>query len=409
MGCTNGGRAKGPVTLKAWFHTGTAGERDALTAQVNAFNTSQSTVKIELTLIPEGSYNDQVKAASAADDLPDVLDFDGPFLYNYAWSRQLAPLENCLSPELKNDLLPSLVKQGTYANRIYGVGTFDSGLGIYARKSLLEQNKIRIPQGIADAWTTDEFTQALKTFQAAGIKRPLDLKYNYGRSEWFTYGFAPVLWSAGAGLINLEGYPKADGTLNSPQAVRGLGVFQSWFKDGLVNYNEADNAFVQGQAAISLVGHWQYNDYKKAFGDDLLILPLPNFGQGSKTGLGSWQWGVSSRAKDVDAAWSFINFLLKPENIVQMTKANGAVPATRSAVNQSENYRPGGPEYIYVQQLETIAVPRPQTPAYPTITTAYRKAIQDISNGKDVKAALDEAVKTIDQDIKDADGYPVNP
>ncbi|MBA3825879.1 MAG: sugar ABC transporter substrate-binding protein, partial [Ktedonobacterales bacterium] len=44
--------------------------------------------------------------------------------------------------------------------------------------------------------------------------------------------------------------------------------------------------------------------------------------------------------------------------------------------------------------------------AYPTITSAYAQAIQDISDGKDVKAALDTAVKTIDQDITDNDGYP---
>jgi multiple sugar transport system substrate-binding protein len=27
-----------------------------------------------------------VRAAAAGGNLPDVLDFDGPFLYNYAWS-----------------------------------------------------------------------------------------------------------------------------------------------------------------------------------------------------------------------------------------------------------------------------------------------------------------------------------
>ena len=150
-----------------------------------------------------------------------------------------------------------------------------------------------------------------------------------------------------------------------------------------------------------------FADYRKAFGDDLVILPLPNFGKGSKTGMGSWQWGVTSKTKSVDAAWAFINYLLKDQQVLQMTGANGAVPATKSASAASTQFAPGGPENIFVQQLESSAVPRPQTPAYPTITLSFQKAINDILNGGDVKAALDKAVQDIDRDIKDNDGYPV--
>src|SRR6266550_704684 len=313
-GCT-GKVAGGPVTVKAWFHSGQGSERTTITSQVAAFNASQNDVKVQLVLLPEGNYNDQVKAAAASGGLPDILDFDGPFLYNYAWNRNLVALDSCISPALKANLLASIVKQGTYAAHFYGVGTFDSGLGLYTRKSVLAKNGIRIPSGPQDAWTADEFTQALKTLQGAG--------------------------------------------------------------------------------------------YKKAFGDDLVILPLPNFGKGSKTGMGSWQWGVTSNTKSVDASWAFINYLLKDQQVVAMTGANGAVPATKSASEAEPQYAPGGPEYIFVQQLQSTAVPRPQTPAYPNITLSFAKALNDIINGGDVKSSLDKAVQDNDRDIKDNDGYPV--
>ena len=52
------------------------------------------------------------------------------------------------------------------------------------------------------------------------------------------------------------------------------------------------------------------------------------------------------------------------------------------------------------------SVPRPVTPAYPVITNAFAEAVQNIVSGADVKAELDEAVQTIDQDIEDNRGYP---
>src|SRR5256884_2553903 len=200
-GCT-GKVGGGPVTVKAWFHSGQGSERTTITSQVAAFNASQKDVKVELVLLPEGNYNDQVKAAASSGGLPDILDFDGPFLYNYAWNRNLVALDNCISPDLKANLLPSIVKQGTYSNRRYGVVTFDSGLGLYTRKSVLAKNGIRTPSGPQDAWTADEFTQALKTLQGAGFKKPLDLKLNYGQGEWYTYAFSPIIQSAGGDLID---------------------------------------------------------------------------------------------------------------------------------------------------------------------------------------------------------------
>src|SRR5438128_10154390 len=150
-----------------------------------------------------------------------------------------------MSPDLKANLLASIVKQGTYAAHFYGVGTFDSGLGLYTRKSVLAKNGIRIPSGPQDAWTADEFTQALKTLQGAGFNKPLDLKINYGQGEWYTYGFSRIIQSAGADLIDRHDYKSADGVLNSSAAVQPHTAFQSWFNHGLVNYNVELTTFVK--------------------------------------------------------------------------------------------------------------------------------------------------------------------
>jgi multiple sugar transport system substrate-binding protein len=143
-------------------------------------------------------------------------------------------------------------------------------------------------------------------------------------------------------------------------------------------------------------------------GDDLVLLPMPKFGDKAVTGMGSWNWGITSASEHPEAAWKFLEYLIDPDQILRMTDANGAVPARKSALAKSELYGEGGPLNIFVQQLEGgVAVPRPITPAYPTITEAFAQAVQDIVLGADVQAELDKAVEAIDQDIADNQGYPI--
>jgi multiple sugar transport system substrate-binding protein len=351
-----------------------------------------------------------VLSAAASGDLPDLLDLDGPFLYNYAWSGKLKPIDSCVPENVRDDLLPSIREQGTYARKLWGVGTFDSGLGLYVRPSALKKAGVRIPKGVEDPWSADEFTGVLRKLREAGYDAPLDLRLFYATpgEEWNTYAFAPAVWSAGGDLVDRETFRTADGFLNSPQSVKALTLMQSWAKEGLVDPGKDDKAFVEGRSAISWVGHWMYGDYRKAFPRDLAIVPLPDFGNGTATGMGSWQWGVTSGAADGDAVWRFLAYLLKPRQVHRMSEANGAIPATNSAVRLSTTFRAGGAEHLFIQQLRGgVARPRPQTPAYPAITDAFSGAFKKIVVDKaPVRKTLDEAVRAIDKDLADHRYYP---
>jgi multiple sugar transport system substrate-binding protein len=400
-----------PVTIEVWFHSGKGEERDVLDAQVEAFNTMQNEVYVNAVILPEGSYNDQVNAAALAGDLPDLLDFDGPFLYNYAWAGYLIPLDDYVSQELKDDFLPSIIDQGTYAGKLYSLGTFDSGLSLWANKAYLEEAGIRIPTSIDDPWTMVEFMDALDKLKALDqVEYPLDLKLNYGAGdEWNTYGFAPIIQSFGGDLIDRTDFQSADGILNGPESVAALEWFQSLFEDGYANPAPAgdDSFYGSKTAALSFVGHWMYGPHTEALGDDAILLPMPIFGDTAVTGSGSWNWGITSTSEHPEAAFTFLSFLVEPEEILRMTNANGAVPSRKSAIEQSELYAEGGLLNLFVQQLEGgVAVPRPQTPAYPTITSAFKTVIWNIIAGADVQTELDNAVEIIDQDIADNDGYP---
>lgn len=399
------------VTVDVWFHSGKGEERDVLDAQVTDFNAMQDEIQINAVQLPEGSYNDQVNAAALAGDLPCLLDFDGPFVYNYAWSGYLSPIDGYVSDDLKADFLPSIINQGTYGGNLYSLGTFDSGLAIWGNKSYLDAAGVRIPTGIDDAWSKEEFVDALEKLQALDeVEYAIDFKMNYGAGEWFTYGFSPLMQSFGGDLIDRSDYQSADGVLNSPESVEALTFFQSLFEDGYAEASQAgDDCFYGSKTcALSWVGHWMWGPHSEGLGEDAILIPMPDFGNGAVTGMGSWNWGLTSSCEHPDAAWEFLSFLISPEEILHMTNANGAVPARKSAYAQSELFVEDGPLNVFIQQLDGgVALERPVTPAYPVITTAYAEAINNIVAGADVQDELDKAVEKIDQDIEDNQGYPL--
>ena len=399
-----------PTYITAWFHDSGANTDEAqiLREQVSAFNATEQQVQVKLITLPVGDYAQQVQAAAAHGGLPDLLDFDGPNLYNYAWSGKLKPIDSCVSKSLREDLLPSIIEQGSYANRQWGVGTFDSGLGLYVRPSILMKAGIRIPSSPADAWTADEFTTVLQRLRQAGFERPLDLQLNEPNPEWYTYGFAPAVWSASGDLIDRTDYRTVDGFLNGPGAVNAFTIMQRWFTQGYVDPNATGDAFEESRSPISWIGHWFYDRYSKAFPGDIRIVPLPNFGERTATDSGSWQWGITSNATDGDAVWRFLQFLLRPAEVLRMTGANGAIPATRSAVRISPDFAAGGPKHLYIEQLEDgVARSRPQTPAYPALSAAFARAFNEaVLQERPVGASLDAAARRVERDLSEHQYYP---
>src|SRR6266702_8998622 len=119
---TTAGTTSGPITIQLFFHSGQEPEREALNATLKAFSDRNPDITVEAVQLPEGRYTDQVNIAALARSLPCLLDFDGPTLYNYAWSGYLIPLDKYVSPEMKADFLPSIIRQGTYNHHLYKPG-----------------------------------------------------------------------------------------------------------------------------------------------------------------------------------------------------------------------------------------------------------------------------------------------
>ncbi|HKU10636.1 MAG TPA: sugar ABC transporter substrate-binding protein [Sinomonas sp.] len=397
----SGDGANGTLTL--WTHNaGNAAELAADQSLVDAFNASQSKVKIKVQAFPQDSYNNSVVSAAAAHKLPCLVDIDEPNVPNWAWSKYLQPLN--LSADLSQNL-PSTI--GKWNGQTYSVGLYDVALAMFARKSDLQAAGVRVPT-IEKPWTKDEFNSALASLKKLGKwDYPLDLG-TAGTGEWLPYGYSPLLQSFGGDLINRTDYQTADGALNGDKAVAWAQWFRGLVTQGYIAQKSGQDStkdFLNGKSAIVYTGSWAADQARKALGDDLVVLPVPDLGAGPKIGGGSWQWGVTTGCQNSQAAMDFLSFMLKPENVAKVASATGTIPATQAAASLMPDYAANGADSIFREFSKNYAVMRPETPAYPFIATEFGKTVQDILSGGDAKSSLDKAVKNIDDNIKSNNGY----
>jgi multiple sugar transport system substrate-binding protein len=368
-------------------------------------------VKATLRLLSGDTYTSTV-TNTPADKLPDVLEMDGPTMASYVYNGKLSPLTGLVAQATIDNATPGSIAEGTSADKLYGLAMYDSAMGLWGNKKMLDDAGVKYPTSFDTAWTADEFAAALKKLAAKSSSgKALDISEGSLSGEWGTYAFAPLVWSGGGNLLKDN---KATGVLDSDASVKAVSDVASW--KPYVDPNADGNAVSKGRVALGFGGHWQYPTYSKALGKDLLDLPLPNFGQGAKAGAGSWTWGIGSGTKNGKAAGLFMDYLLNDKNIQAMTTANGAPPATKSAFAADKLYQSGGGLALWGEQLskacpaaaitpDCIAVYRPVTAGYPTITSKFGAALAAVYGGADAKETLTTAAQSIDQTYGDNDNY----
>ena len=105
-----------------------------------------------------------------------------------------------------------------------------------------------------------------------------------------------------------------------------------------------------------------------------------------------------------------------PDLTKAVAAANAAVPGTRAALARSPLYGPSAPLHLFAEQLldtcgdraptrSCVAVPRPATPAYPTLSAQFSHAVHVALTGGDWERALTAGAKAIDADRKANNGY----
>lgn len=394
------------ITLWVQFSEESA-EGQVMVNSIKEFNeTNENGLTAKVNYIPRsgsgGGYEDVLNAALTTDTLPDVLTLDGPNTAAYADSGMIKSLEGDINDV--DDLLPSIIEQGTYEDELYAVGFSESSVGIFYNEDMLEEAGIDLDSiaTIDDPWNWNEFNDVLqKLYEYYGEKPILDMGFD-DHSEWLLYGFTPFVWSAGGNIVNETG-TESVGYLNSEESVAAFEFIQNLVKNNYASITPVDNGFHTGEYALYMSGSWTIQELEAEYQDiNYGVMPLPVSPETGELAspTGSWAYGMSTSTKNPEGALELINFLTSTEQLYNMSMGNAVLPARQSSADLVLE-EVGEPMRVLIEQNTASGIARPVLKNYPQVSRAFQEAITEATYYEET----DDISELLKRKAEEIEGY----
>lgn len=210
-------------TLTVWAK-GAEGEKLADVAKV--YEKSHPNVTVKVTPVGWDVAHQKLVSAAAAGTMPDVAQMGGSYMGEFSELGVLEPVDTKTFD--KKDFLPSGWNQGEVDGTAYGVPWYVDTRVLYYRTDLAEK------AGIDKAPTNWKEMQDLATAyqKKAGTKWGLSIQPSGLDTVQNFYSF---LYSAGGEIVN----DKGEAVIDSPEAVKALKEYGTYFDKGLSNKSVA--------------------------------------------------------------------------------------------------------------------------------------------------------------------------
>ena len=339
----------------------------------------------------------QVLAAANANTLPDLAVLDGFWMARVYATGKLQPLDDMWSAESRAKFYPQALDAVTFDGKVYGAWFFNAWRGNYYKKDEFAKLGFDNPPQ-----TWDEYLKLLEAAKAAGVKSPLLLPGV--PSELTALHMLPIYWGLGGELVDDTGKPVFFEGENRAKLEQVYQIYQDLAKKGYLStdigtmdenaerpYFYSGEATVIGQSSSSVM---QIYADKPELENNLgaFATPIPT-GQAAVPVLVGWNYGIfATDPEKKAAAWKFVEFFLRPENLGKINAISGQLPIVESIWDQ-DYYK----NSALMQQFKAIYESggmraRPAAPIYPTISLAWAQQMADVVAGNITPAqAVDNA------------------
>lgn len=408
--CGNGGSSQSSNsedenTVTLWVqYSEESAEGQVMSQSIKDFNeTNGKGYAAKVEYIPRsgsgGGYEDKVNAALTTNTLPDVLTLDGPNTAAYAKSGIIAPIDDYITN--KDDLLPSIIDEGTYNGKLYALGYSESGVGIFYNKRMLEEAGVDIASlpTVENPWTYDQYNKLFETLTKYYNKPAIDVGFD-DHSEWLMYAFTPFVWSSGGDVVSEDGQ-KSSGYFDNEGSVEAFTFIQNLIKNGYSTITPEKNGFQTEVYPLKMTGSWTMQEMDSQYTDvEYGVLPLPMSPKTKKlvSPTGSWAYGMSATTEKKDAAGALIDFLGSEQEVYDMSVGNSVLPSRKSTSDRLEAEVSDQMKVLLKQNAETGHA-RPVLVNYPQISRIVQNTVTEVTyvdQNADIKALLEQKAKEID-------------
>ncbi|MFS0696407.1 ABC transporter substrate-binding protein [Streptomyces nitrosporeus] len=307
---------------------------DANKALVEEWNATHPDVQVDYVQGSWDNVHDQLLTSFEGGEAPDIIHDASDDLADFAYGGYLADLRPLLPGRLTEDIPERSWSTTTFDGGVYGVPFLQEPRVLIAATGILRESGVRIPTP-QRPWSWEEFRQVTRELTGEGrygvawpLKDPVSVTLNLGLS-------------AGGRLFHRDADGKAvirfeKGDRVMPATVHDqVGTDRSAARTALgMSGSDTLPGFFGGRYAMVPLGfsYRQQVAEQAPEGFEWSVLPAPAGSDGLAQGVSPQTLSVAEESPHKKEAVRFIDFLLRPANMVRLAKGDWMLPTGTKAL-----------------------------------------------------------------------------
>ncbi|MFJ1968721.1 ABC transporter substrate-binding protein [Streptomyces sp. NPDC087903] len=335
-GCTGAGgdAAGGRITLRfqslAWQEESVRANKEL----VGEWNATHPGVKVEYVQGSWDSVHDQLLTSFEGGEAPDIIHDASDDLADFAYGGYLADLRKLLPDRLTADIPRRSWRAATFGDGIYGVPFLQEPRVLIANAKWLRKSGVRIPTP-EKPWSWAEFRRITKELSGPGrygvawpLKEPVSATLNLSLSAGGQLfhrgpdGRVTVRFEAADEVVPRTVHDQVGTDHSAPGSTLGSGG------------SDTLPGFFGGRYAMVPLGfsYRQQIVQQAPEGFDWQVLPAPAGADGLTQGVSPQTLSVAEDSPHKKAAAEFVDFLLRPRNMVRLALGDWMLPTGTRAL-----------------------------------------------------------------------------
>ena len=404
-----------PITLQFFYPVGVAGPlATAIDGYVAEFNATHDNIDVEAVFT--GNYFENMARAQAAIQAgqpPDVAILLSTDLYTLRGIEGIIPLDDYIESEEGldiDDFFDAFMFNSRSEGQTWGIPWQRSTPILYYNKDIFAEIGLD-PEAPPATW------EELVEFGQKAMVRDGDKVTRWGveipTSDWLYANFAV---QAGR-HIGSTGDDACSVYLDTPEAIlaaeflRGLQVDEEIMPDGVVQWGTAPADFIGGAVAMIYHSTGSLSSIlsKAPFEVGTGFMPAGPKGYGAHVGGGNFYIMQDIPKARQDAAWTFIRWMVRPEQIGQWGIDSGYIAARAAAwdVDPLMSYAEAVPQAsVAREQLQYALKEFPATVEGPEMKQITTQALEAIYTGELAPAEAMQKLQVRADDLMIQGGCP---
>ncbi|MER6015012.1 ABC transporter substrate-binding protein [Streptomyces bluensis] len=334
-GCSSGGgRDDGRITLRfqslAWQQESVQANKDL----VKEWNAAHPDIQVEYVQGSWDGVHDQLLTSFEGGEAPDIIHDASDDLADFAYGGYLADLTDLLPERLKADIPRRSWETTTFGDAVYGVPFLQEPRVLVANATWLKDAGVRVPTP-EKPWTWAEFRAVTKELSGDGrygvawpLKEPVSATLN-------------LSLSSGGRMFHRGGEDKVEIRFEDADAVVPRTVHEQVNTDrsaaastlGMGGSDTLPGFFGGRYAMVPLGFSYRQQIVQQApEGFDWQVLPAPAGADGLAQGVSPQTLSIAEDSPHQRQAAAFIDFMLRPENMVRLALGDWMLPTGTEAL-----------------------------------------------------------------------------